>query len=59
MLKIRLMGTTEDIDWYKSILLENTKLEVKEFSKCYTNKGTDRYYRAYVEIERKERKPEV
>lgn len=54
MLKIRLMGTKEDISWYKSLLEENSKLVLLEFSECYSNKGTDRYYRAYVEVIKKE-----
>ena len=53
MLKIRLMGTKNDIKWFKKILNRNHKFEVTEFSELYTNKGTKKYYRVYVEIERK------
>ena len=29
---------------------ENPKIEVTEFSDLYPNKGTQKYYRAYVEV---------
>ena len=50
MLKIRLMGTKNDIKWFGKIIKRCPKVEVKEFSEFYRNKGTDRYYRVYVEI---------
>ena len=50
MLKVRLMGTKNDIKWFGKILQRNSKIEVKEFSDLYPNKGTKRYYRAYVEV---------
>lgn len=40
MLKIRLMGTRNDIKWFGKILQRNPKIEVTEFSDLYTNKGT-------------------
>ena len=39
MLKIRLMGTKNDIKWFGKILQRNPKLEVTEFSDLYPNKG--------------------
>lgn len=53
MLKVRLMGTKEDIEWYKSLLQKNTRINLLEFSDCYSNKGTDRFFRAYAEIEKR------
>lgn len=50
MLKVRLMGTKNDIKWFGKILQRNSKIEVKGFSDLYPNKGTKRYYRAYVEV---------
>ena len=50
MLKIRLMGTKNDIKWFEKILKRQPKVNVTEFSELYRNKGTDRYYRAYVEV---------
>ena len=55
MLKIRLMGTTKDIKWFKKILERCGQLDVLEFSEPYANKGTSKYYRVYVEVERADR----
>ncbi len=52
MLKVRLMGTKNDIKWFKKILQRTPKLEVTEFSELFPNKGTNRFYRAYVEVEK-------
>ena len=40
MLKVRLMGTKNDIKWFGKILQRNSKIEVTEFSDLYPNKGT-------------------
>ena len=45
MLKIRLMGTKGDIEWFQKL-----QVKVLETSDLYTNKGTTRYYRCYMEI---------
>ena len=50
MLKIRLMGTKNDIKWFGKILQRNPKIEVTEFSDLFSNKGTKKYYRVYVEV---------
>ena len=50
MLKVRLMGTKNDIKWFGKILRRNPKIEVTEFSALFPNKGTKKYYRAYVEV---------
>ena len=52
MLKIRLMGTKNDITWFKKIMQRNPKVEVLEMSDLYSNKGTDKYYRSYVEVKK-------
>lgn len=44
MLKIRLMGTKNDITWFKKIMQRHPKVEVLEMSDLYPNKGTDKYY---------------
>ena len=56
MLKIRLMGTKNDIKWFERILQRNPKIEVLEFSDLYTNKGTNRFYRVYVEVKKSMKK---
>ncbi|MDD3362046.1 MAG: hypothetical protein PHW34_10285 [Hespellia sp.] len=52
MLKIRLMGTKNDIKWFQKILQRHTKVEVTEFSEIYPNKGTNRFYRMYAEVQK-------
>ncbi len=52
MLKIRLMGTKNSIKWFRKVLQKNPKLEVKEFSGLFPNKGANKFYRAYMEIEK-------
>ena len=46
MLKVRLMGTKNDIAWFQKILQRHPKIEVMELSELYSNKGTSKYYRA-------------
>ena len=52
MLKIRLMGTKNDITWFKKIMQRHPKVEVLEMSYLYPNKVTDKYYRSYVEVKK-------
>ena len=52
MLKIRLMGTKNDIKWFEKILKRQPKITVMEISELYQNKGTNKYYRAYVEVQK-------
>lgn len=39
MLKVRLMGTKNDIAWFQKILQRHPKIEVMELSELYSNKG--------------------
>lgn len=57
MLKVRLMGTKNDIKWFEKLLNRHPKVTVTESSEMYQNKGTNKYYRAYVEVN-KSNKPE-
>ena len=59
MLKIRLMGTKNDIKWFGKILQRNSKVEVTEFSDLYPNKGTKKFHRAYVEVKKEQCKRTV
>ena len=56
MLKVRLMGTKNDIKWFSKILQRNRKVNVLQISEPYANKGTNRYYRVYAEIEKESKK---
>jgi hypothetical protein len=51
MLKIRLQGTKTDIEWFEQMLKADRRIQILEFSEPYANKGTNRYFRVYGEIE--------
>ena len=53
MIKIRVMGTRKDIQWYKQFLTDSKDIIVEEYSEPYPNIGTNRYFRAYAVISRK------
>ncbi len=50
ILKVMLMGTRNNMKWFRKILQKSPKMEVTEFSDLFANKGTKKYYRAYVEV---------
>lgn len=52
MLKIRLQGTTNDIKWFRKILEHNKKINVLQVSEPFANKGTNKYFRVYAEVEK-------
>ena len=56
VLKIRLMGTKNDIKWFEKILKRQSKVVVTDFSELYRNKGTNRFYRAYAEVHKVNKK---
>ena len=53
MLKVRLMGTKNDIKWFGKQLQKHPKVEVTEFSDLYPNKRTKKFYRAYIEVKKR------
>lgn len=55
MLKIRLQGTTKDIKWFCKILERDKRINVQEISEPFVNKGTNKYFRVYLEIEKVQR----
>ena len=54
MLKVRLQGTLKDIQWFRRILEKHKELDILEVSDAYANKGTNKYFRVYAEIEKRE-----
>lgn len=54
MLKIRMQGTKREIVWFSKLLKRCKSLEVLSHSKIFSNKGTDKYFRMYAEIQEKE-----
>ena len=55
MLKIRLQGTVRDIRWFKRLLEKHPEIQVIQVSEIFLNKGTNRYFRSYAEIDRIEK----
>ena len=52
MLKVRLQGTVKDIQWFGKLLEQHPKIRVLGVSKPFANKGTNKYFRVYAEIEK-------
>ena len=52
MLKIRLQRTTGDIKWLTGILKRDKRVDVLEVSEPFANKGTNRYFHVYAEVEK-------
>ncbi len=49
-----------DITWFKKkIMQRHPKVEVLEMSDLYPNKGTDKYYRSYVEVKKEQCKRKI
>lgn len=55
MLKIRLQGTTRNIKWFRKILERDKRVKVLEISEPFANKGTNKYFRVYAEVEKEQR----
>ena len=53
MVKVRLQGTKEDMEWLEKQLSECPEVKITESSETFSNKGTSKYYRKYLEINRK------
>jgi len=54
MVKLRLMGTQDDLNWFAKVLCNIKGIKVIRMSEKYLNKGTNRFFRQYFEIEREE-----
>lgn len=56
MLKVRLMGTKREMKGFRKSLERDKRFHVLRISEPYAIKGSNRYYRMYIEIERNNRK---
>lgn len=56
MLKIRVQGTIRDIQWFKRLLERHEEIKVKEVSEPFSNKGTNKYFRVYAEVEKEQKR---
>lgn len=54
MLKVRMQGTAKDIQWFRKLLEQHPKIRVIGISEPFANKGTNKYFRVYAEIEKRE-----
>lgn len=54
MIKLRIQGTTNDIKWFKKIIERNKKIKIHSISEPLPNRGTKKYFRLYIDIEREE-----
>ena len=51
MVKVRLQGTKEDMEWLEEQLLQIPNVKLTESSEIFSNKGTNKYFRKYLEVE--------
>lgn len=51
MIKIRVQGTKQDIKWLEQQISALDKVQVTESSAMYSNQGTNKYFRKYMEVE--------
>ena len=50
MVKMRLQGTKEDMEWLEEQLAQLPNVQITESSELFSNKGTNKYFRKYLEI---------
>lgn len=58
MLKIRVIGTKNEIAWFQNLVRNHLQIEVLDMSKLYISKEASDNYRSYIEI-KKERYQQV
>ena len=46
------MGTDEDIEWFQQFLDDSSEVLVRSNSENLKNKGTTRYKRRFIDVER-------
>lgn len=54
MIKIRIQATQEDLEWLQKQLVTVPTIQITEVSKPFSNIGTNRYFRQYMEIEKRD-----
>lgn len=52
MVKMRLQGTKEDMEWLEEQLAQLSNVQITESSEIFKNKGTNNYFRKYLEVEK-------
>lgn len=54
MIKLRIMGTPNELRWFEKLMHRHKKVKVLQVSERYSNKGTNKYFRVYMEVEKTE-----
>ena len=52
MVKVRLQGAKEDMEWLEKQMEQIPNVQITESSDLFSNKGTNKYFRKYLEIEK-------
>lgn len=52
MIKVRLQGTRDDMAWLEKQLEKCSELKIMESSEAFRNKGTNKYFRKYLEVKK-------
>ena len=52
MVKVRVQGTKEDMEWLEKQMEQIPNVQITESSELFSNKGTNKYFRKYLEIEK-------
>lgn len=50
MVKVRLQGTKEDMEWLEKQIKDCPEIQITESSEAFSNKGTNKYFRKYLEV---------
>ena len=53
MLKVRAMGSREEIRWFQELLANSQTIELMDFSEIFPCVNTRRYYRSYCQVQKK------
>ena len=53
MLKVRLMGTTNDIKWFRKMMEKDKRIHLLGASESFPIKNSKKYKRMYLEVEKK------
>lgn len=53
MLKVRAMGSREEIRWFQELLANSKTIELMDFSEIFPCANTRRYYRSYCQVQKK------
>ncbi len=54
MVKVRMQGTKEDMKWLEEQINKLPDATIVVSSEAFHNKGTNRFFRRYLEIDKKE-----